>query len=149
MAGPRLCRAPFLHHPHAPATTKSFLFQIPNKPVENHRPAYNPPVSRREQAPLAIAFPRRSKALLVGKLGYTLLPPIFWNHEVSARKGTTSVGPQATEETHAIPSPRSKCQASRYAAYLCRLLSGVKCNEQFVRPINAKGMMYQVSIGIR
>jgi hypothetical protein len=46
-------------------------------------------------------------------------------------------------------SPRSKCQASRYAAYFCRLLSGVKCNEQFVRPINANGMMYQTSIGIR
>lgn len=27
-----------------------------------------------------------------------------------------------------LPSPRSKCQASRSEAYLCRLLSGVECN---------------------
>src|SRR5207245_10912789 len=48
-----------------------------------------------------------------------------------------------------LPSPRSKCHASRYRRYLWRRLFGVKCSEQFFQPVSSYGMMYQASIGIK
>src|SRR5215469_4087445 len=67
----------------------------------------------------------------------------------SVRNFSASFAVRSFSLYSALATHLNKCQASRYASYLCPSFRGVNCSDTLVFLVFSNGRMYHMSMGIR